>query len=497
MITVLFFVFIFIVLGDAGSSLTSSDLLSLGDSSLASEDVINAIDYYKQAISLLNNDDDRVVAISIYTNLGTALSSLGNRKEAADSYRAALRIHSEAAESFGSTKEGLDEFGRYNEITDIAAQASFYLGMVLQDSGELHRAAHAYDFAGQLDPYHWASFSNLGALLQDDLRDIYGAIKAYHQAYKILTTSGIVPTDAPPEPRYILSQLKYRIGMALISSPNQTCASLDNPESTHDCKELAANSFLTASKYDPGNEGAKHMLASITADASIKRASNAYVEALFENYAVNFEKSLVKDLKYDGYKRLRNAFNRAFGDSNVPLFDKVIDAGCGTGLVGQEFRNISLYLVGVDLSSAIIEQANLNRPGLYNETKVGDIIEIFRELKPVSLIVAGDSYIYFGDLNPLLESVSDSLVGGGYAAFTLEDVDAVSATSLNITKPGWRWMLTPSGRFAHNKEYVKTLGGKHSLHTMYYEHLDGFRYENGVPVRGHIFVMKKMVEQEL
>jgi predicted TPR repeat methyltransferase len=139
----------------------------------------------------------------------------------------------------------------------------------------------------------------------------------------------------------------------------------------------------------------------------------------------------------------------------------------------------------------------LNRPGLYNETKVGDIIEIFRELKPVSLIVAGDSYIYFGDLNPLLESVSDSLVGGGYAAFTLEDVDAVSATSLNITKPGWRWMLTPSGRFAHNKEYVKTLGGKHSLHTMYYEHLDGFRYENGVPVRGHIFVMKKMVEQEL
>ncbi len=211
----------------------------------------------------------------------------------------------------------------------------------------------------------------------------------------------------------------------------------------------------------------------------------------------SFEKSLVKDLKYDGYKRLRNAFNRAFGDTKVPLFDMVIDAGCGTGLVGQEFRNISLYLVGVDLSLAIIEQANLNRPGLYNETKVGDIIEIFRELKPVSLIVAGDSYIYFGDLNPLFESVSDSLVGGGYAAFTLEDVDVESEASLNVTKPGWKWMLTPSGRFAHNKEYVISQGEKHSLYTIHYEHLDGFRFESGVPVRGHIFVMEKIVEQEL
>lgn len=210
---IIFFVIILLALGQEGSSLTASDLLSLGDSSLASEDVVNAIDYYKQAISVLTNDDDRVVAISIFTNLGTALSSLGNNREAADSYRAALRIHSEVAEMFASTRDGLDQLGRYNEITDVAAQASFFLGMVFQDLGEFHRAAHAYDFSGKLDPYHWASFSNLGALLQDDLRDITGAIKAYHQAYKILTTSGIVPTDAPPEPKYILSQLKYRIGM--------------------------------------------------------------------------------------------------------------------------------------------------------------------------------------------------------------------------------------------------------------------------------------------
>lgn len=204
-------VLLLVAMCHASSPVKSSDLLSLGDSSLASEDITGAINYYKQAISILNENDPSVVAISIHTNLGTALSSLGNNEEAVDSYKAALRIHSELVDTFSSTKEG--EAGTYHEVTGIAAQASFYLGMVLQDMGDIHRAANAYAFAGRLDPFHWASFSNLGALLQDELRDFSGAIKAYNEAYHILTNSDIEPTDAPPEPRYILSQLKYRIGM--------------------------------------------------------------------------------------------------------------------------------------------------------------------------------------------------------------------------------------------------------------------------------------------
>ena len=148
---------------------------------------------------------------------------------------------------------------------------------------------------------------------------------------------------------------------------------------------------------------------------------NALTQFIFAVLICSFEKSLVSDLKYDGYKRLRRAFNSAFGGA-VPVFSLVIDAGCGTGLVGSEFRNISEYLVGVDLSLAIIEQANATRPGLYNETKVGDVVEIFRAMKPVALIIAADSYIYFGDLNPLFESMGESLTDNGYAAFTLEDV---------------------------------------------------------------------------
>ena len=65
--------------------------------------------------------------------------------------------------------------------------------------------------------------------------------------------------------------------------------------------------------------------------------------------------------------------------------------------------------------------------------------------------------------------------------------------SLDTSKPDWRWQLTASGRFAHRKEYIATVGKKHDLEVVHYEKLDGFRHEHGKDVRGHLFVMKKVV----
>jgi len=83
---------------------------------------------------------------------------------------------------------------------------------------------------------------------------------------------------------------------------------------------------------------------------------------------------------------------------------------------------VSTYLIGVDLSEAILDEAKKLRPGLYDESIVGDVTDVFRAKKPVSLIVAADSYIYFGDLVPLFESMQESLTEDGIVAFTLENV---------------------------------------------------------------------------
>jgi predicted TPR repeat methyltransferase len=55
---------------------------------------------------------------------------------------------------------------------------------------------------------------------------------------------------------------------------------------------------------------------------------------------------LVQELGYNGFERLRRGFDRAFGgQKKVPSFSLVIDAGCGTGLVGEQVRCLASILL--------------------------------------------------------------------------------------------------------------------------------------------------------
>jgi predicted TPR repeat methyltransferase len=472
--------------------------LAHGDEGLTSNEILQAIDQYQRGVQMIEHskeqevDDDSffslVTVISIYTNLATALSTYGREEEAVEKYQAALSI-------FQNEINDIVEPSVKHEATLIAAQAAFYLGMVYQDLNQPSDAIDAYTLAFQLDPGHWAAVANMGGVWHDIVRDHRQALAAYNQAFNLLTDASSQHdlTDPPPEPRFILSQLQYRIGLCISHDLTTKCILEDDPDTPVDCKEQAAYAFNLAVQYDQGNEAAKHMLASVTADATMKRASNEYVRSLFDDYAENFEHSLVQELGYTGFERLRRGFDRAFSQK-PPSFDFVVDAGCGTGLVGEQFRNVSKTLLGVDLSEAILQQAVLLRPNLYDEVLVGDVIEVFRARAPISLIIAADSYIYFGDLDPLFSAMKDGLANNGYAAFTLENVSKETESALAESKLDWRWQLTASGRFAHRKEYVIHAAATHGMNVIHYEPLDGFRYEHGIAVRGHMFVLQKITD---
>ena len=62
----------------------------------------------------------------------------------------------------------------------------------------------------------------------------------------------------------------------------------------------------------------------------------------------------------------------------------------------------------------------------------------------------------------------------------------------------WKWQLQPSGRFAHNKEYVLEVSKQCHLKVLRYEEMRGFRHEGGKDVNGHIFILQKVgMGQEL
>lgn len=177
-----------------------------------------------------------------------------------------------------------------------------------------------------------------GSVFQDHLKNYDEALQAYNMAHEILTEHDN-PTDPPAEPRFIISQLQYRMGLCLHVDPERRCVSTTTQKEVS-CREMATHAFKMAVDLDPSNLYAKHMLATITADATMKKADNEYVKSLFDDYAQNFEHSLVEELGYDGYARLRRGFDRAHLGSNqaTPTFGVVLDAGCGTGLVGEQVR---------------------------------------------------------------------------------------------------------------------------------------------------------------
>jgi len=431
-----------------GTQQGPDEFLAQGDSALAQGSLDQAIDHYKKGIAIVTEEDSLETEISLHTNLATAYSSNDNVKDSVKSYENALKVY----------KKNIDDIVDQDiqqSCKLITAQSAFFLGMEYQDLKQSHDAADAYQYAHTLDPQHWASLANLGSVLHDELNQHAKALEAYNKAYTILTNTEKEPTDPPEQPKFVLSQLQYRIGLCIAHDATRKCALDDNPDQAVDCNEMAAHAFSLALQFDPDNENAKHMLATTTADATMKRASNKYVKDLFDDYAQNFEHSLVDELQYTGFERLRRGFDRAF-DGNPPRFSKVIDAGCGTGLVGEQFRNVSETLVGVDLSEAILMEAQKARPKLYNELVAADLIDVFeqRHAQSIDLIVAADSYIYFGDLDPLFAAMQVGLVEGGYLAFTLENVSEETEETLAKSDKSdtWRWQLTASGRFAHRKE---------------------------------------------
>jgi tetratricopeptide (TPR) repeat protein len=79
----------------------------------------------------------------------------------------------------------------------------------------------------------------------------------------------------------------------------------------------------------------------------------AFVETLFDQYAERFETSLVDQLGYQGPAQIVAALLLA----GRTRFERVLDLGCGTGLMGQAIRPHAGWLEGYDISGRMLAQA--------------------------------------------------------------------------------------------------------------------------------------------
>jgi predicted TPR repeat methyltransferase len=244
-------------------------------------------------------------------------------------------------------------------------------------------------------------------------------------------------------------------------------------------RDPAIAAFRKARNADPADRhGAGLCLMRLGAEA-IAPMPQAYVQALFDQYARRFETALVDDLGYRGPSLLFKAVLAVRLAVRKPAFFKrAIDLGCGTGLAAAAFAKEVDHFTGFDLSPKMIERARTT--GLYAELELVDMVQGLqgRPDGSAELIVAADAMVYLSDLAPLLSEASRVLVAGGLFAFTVE------------THDGEGVILGRGLRYAHGVNYVRTTVTFGGLTLAHLEDMSA-RNEDNVPVPGLVAVAVK------
>jgi predicted TPR repeat methyltransferase len=205
----------------------------------------------------------------------------------------------------------------------------------------------------------------------------------------------------------------------------------------------------------------------------------AYVQALFDQYAPRFEASLVGDLGYRGPALLFKAVLAVRAAARKPAFFKrAIDLGCGTGLAATAFAKEVDHFTGVDLSPRMIEKSRAT--GRYAQLEVADMLHGLRGRPDANadLILAADAMVYVADIAPVLVEAARVLAAGGLLAFTTE------------THGGEGVILGAGLRYAHAAEYVRAAVAAAGLKMSLLEDLSA-RNEDNVPVPGLVVVAAK------
>jgi predicted TPR repeat methyltransferase len=151
--------------------------------------------------------------------------------------------------------------------------------------------------------------------------------------------------------------------------------------------EGAADAFRRCLALDPADEaGAALHLARIEHAPLPAIAPRAYVAALFDAYADEFDASLLARLDYRGHEIVAAA---AAGRR----YERALDLGCGTGLAGVLLKPLTDHLEGVDLSARMIEAAR--RRGVYDRLSIASLEErLAASEAEFDLIAAADVLCY-------------------------------------------------------------------------------------------------------
>ena len=381
----------------------------------------------------------------------------------------------------GRHAEAIPLYRRALELKPAYPFAWNNLAIALRRSGQIDEAIAAYREAIRLDPSYADAHNNLGNVLK--IQGQYTeAADAYRRALQL-------------RPHY--PEAHYNLGVILIETGDfsEAVESLQrahalNPGHANTLQNLgfalkelgrteeALQNLRRVAILNPANVETPFMIAMLEGHTPPAPPAG-YVAGIFDAHADRFDRHLVEDLHYQAPQNLLAAVQRTLASPAARIQPPmvIVDAGCGTGLAAPLFAPLASRLIGVDISSRMIEHAN--RRGLYHELVVGDlVVDLSHRLDAIDLLLAVDVLNYLGDLAPLFTAAARALRSGALFAFTIESDCATG------------YVLRSTCRYAHAPAYLRELAARFGLRELLAETIV-IRQEKNEPVPGQLLILQK------
>lgn len=383
----------------------------------------DSILYFKKAIFINNK------YISAYNNLISTLSSLGKNNEAINYLKELEKIkpldfntpHNIAQNLFKLKKyhESIIYFNKSIDLNKNCAEVYNNLGTVYFVLNNTQKALNYYLEAVSINSNYVEAQCNVGIMLN--------LLQRYEESLVYLNEAiKLSPSFADA----------YQ---CLASSYN----SLDK-------KDKALINYKKLLELKPNNDIAKHMINSLSGITPSK-PPDSYIIELFDAYSNKFEDDVTLNLKYNIPYKLKELFNN-FSKVNIPL-DRAIDLGCGTGLCGEQFKDIVREIIGIDLSSSMLLKASQKL--IYSSLIENDLINGLRSItQKQDLFISADVFIYIGDLEKLFLEITKKCHQNSFFIFSIESLESDESID---------FLLKETGRYGHSNQYIKNLSSKHNF----------------------------------
>ncbi len=199
------------------------------------------------------------------------------------------------------------------------------IGVAYREIGEPEEAISCFRRAVAFAPDMAEAWNNLG-VAQDEFDMVENASRSYRKAIEI-------------RPDY--ASAHFNLGVSL-----------------HKLKRFqeAEDHYRQVLEIKPEDEAAQFMLQSLGTSTTPDASPAAHVRRIFDQCAGTFEMILVDELEYKTPENLFNLVRPQLGQDLV-----VLDLGCGTGLGSQFYRPYAKPLIGVDVSSKMLQKASAKK----------------------------------------------------------------------------------------------------------------------------------------